>query len=264
MKKSRAIYYFTLFILTFTSLITPAYSEVDLQVVPYSDLITKLTIKDLESFIKKFHPETKNDIELTCLETTNQKHYVGLWHQLIISAPLKNVAQKIEDFENYPKVFGEVKNSKILSSLNHLQWTIQFENKAPAFFLPNIHYQMDYSMAEIAGSKLYKYHLSDKFKQKNIQFSDGLILIKEEHGETKFYELDFFQSNWGLNIWSESINDMLISDLELKYSVENLILSDSDKKTKIQKTLLEINHDKVFEKCLNNKLNFQNIYSKLN
>jgi hypothetical protein len=196
----------------------------------YTGIIEQLSPLELTELFNKYHSSSINkNIHLTCLESSDDKLYIGLWHSLVINSELKNVTSVIEDFENYHDVFEGIEASKIIKNIDLDKWIVQFENKSPVFFIPNIHYQMEYKKIPVLNGAMYKYHLSNLYPQNNITFSDGLILLKEENGVTKFYELDFFNANWGVlgkiagsNIWSDSVKELAISDLELKFKTENL------------------------------------------
>lgn len=241
----------------------------DLVQSPYTDVIEKVSEKEILEFGRKYSFEMDNKIKLTCLETTGSNLYIGLWHSLTINSNLKDVAFVLEDFEKYPETFEGIVNSKVVKKTDDNFWKVEFENKSPVFFLPNVHYQMQYKMQIVPNGKLYKYHLSNLYPQNSIVFSDGLILLKEEKGITKFYELDFFNANWGIagnlagaNIWSDSIKELAISDVELKMKVENLKLSAEEKKEKMESFLKESKKEQLFEKCIKDKVNSIKFFNK--
>lgn len=256
------------FLILFASTLLSSTTRAEFVISPYTDVIEKISEKDVEGFLKKYNLNQSGNIDLTCLETTGSKLYIGLWHSLTINSGLKDATSVLEDFEKYPEVFEGIENSKVKTSDSD-RWLVEFENKAPVFFLPNIHYQMEYKVFPVANGKLYKYHLSGLYPQKNITFSDGLILLKEENGTTKFYELDFFSANWGIvgkiagkNIWSDSVEELVRSDYELKFKAENLKLSSTETKEKVHSALKLVSKDHVIKKCIEAKVNAKNFFSK--
>jgi hypothetical protein len=260
--------FFFLIVLLIISLPLKAKSE-NLAQNPYTDMIEKISEQELSGLINKYPSDPTGNIQLTCLETNEQKLYIGLWHSLKINSPLKDAALVLEDFEKYPEVFEGIINSKVIKTTDSKKWLVEFENKSPVFFLPNIRYQMEYKMLSVKSGKLYKYHLSNLYPQSNITNSDGLIFLKEENGVTKFYELDFFNANWGIagklagsNIWSDSINELAVSDLELKLRAENFKISSEEKKEKVRSFLKSISEGHLYEKCIKDKINSNSFINK--
>jgi hypothetical protein len=203
-------------------------------------------------------PSSLDNISLACLETTDSKNYIGLWHNLTIKAPLKDVANILENFNNYPDFFEGIENSKLIKKIDQFNYLVEFENKSPVFFIPNIQYQMEYKISDLKNGKFFRYHLSSLYPQKNIIFSDGVIYLTEVNGVTKFYELDFFKADWGIaeklastKIWPDSIKELVISDFELKIKAENLKITKNEKQNAVKKLLDQL----IIEKCVKNKIN---------
>ena len=222
-------------------------------VSPHTAAIDNINFNELESFIGKL--SKSNDlIALNCYTNPEDKYYIGLFHGLLINDSLKNVASVLEDFSNYPRVFNGVEESGIVKKNNENNIVVQFEDKAPIFFLPNTRYQMFYSIERNGGDRqIYRYHLSNVLKQNDILFSDGLIFLKENHGKTFFYELDFFKAKWGMaeklassKIWPESVKELILSDFELKIKVENKELSLKEITSKSKKLL----NDDDIKRCV--------------
>jgi hypothetical protein len=236
----------------------------------YTNLVDQITLPQLNEMKSRFHStESNKKIFLTCIETSDDHLYIGLWHGLEINTALKNVTTVIEDFNNYHDFFEGIEESKIQKKVALNQWEVLFENKSPVFFVPNVHYQMNYIVNPLDGGVIYKYHLSNLFQQKSITFSDGMIFLKEENGITKFYELDFFNANWGIlgtiagaNVWNDSVKELVISDLELKFKSENLKLTTTEKKGKIESSLKGITEDQSISKCINTKVNEKAFFGK--
>ena len=222
-------------------------------VSPRSEIIDRIGLKELEFYINSTSSNS-NIIPLKCFSSLNDKYYIGLFHGLVINESVKNVANILEDFSNYPQIFHTVVESNISKKINENNLIVQFEDKAPAFFLPNTKYEMFYSIERIADKRLYKYHLSSQLKQNDIIFSDGLIFLNEVQGKTYFYELDFFKADWGLvekmasaKIWPESVHELVWSDYELKLKAENHSLSPKEIKNQSKKIL----NDDEIKKCIN-------------
>jgi len=220
---------------------------------PYTDSIDKINFSQIESFVGQ-STKANDFISLNCYTSSDDKYYIGLFHGVIINDSLKNVASVLEDFGNYSHVFHGVDEARIVKKSDEFNMIVQFEDKAPAFFLPNTRYQMFYKIEKNGSKQLYKYHLSDLLKQNDLLFSDGLIFLKEDHGKTFYYELDFFKAKWGIaeklassKIWPESVKELVISDFELKIKVENKDLSLKDITVKAKKML---NEDEI-KTCIN-------------
>ena len=255
------VYYFSmkfiLMILVFTfSCKARAFSQAIVKSI-YSSQIDELSESQISELIVKNPSRRDQKITLTCLASDSFKYYIGLWHSLAINAPLKQVAEVLDNFNHYSEVFEGIKDAKIIKKNGPENMIVEFENKAPVFFVPNIHYQMEYEIFPLKKKIIYKYHLSSLFKQKNILFSDGLMFLEEVNGVTMFYELDFFNANWGLvekmagpSIWHDSIKELVVSDFELKIKAENPKNSTSEKKRNIKNLLDET----LVDKCLINKL----------
>lgn len=228
----------------------------------YTLLINDLSETQLSKYAEKIsNPNDK--ISLKCLETQEGQYYIGLAHSLTINSPAKEVASIIETFNQYPVVFEGIEDAKIMKKMDLENIIVEFENKSPAFFIPNIRYQMEYKIIPTHTGKIYKYHLSNLLPQKDILFSDGVMFLEEKNGVTRFYEIDFFNANWGLaekiagsRIWHDSIKELVISDFELKLKAENLNMTVSEKKNKI-KNLID---DDQIEKCIQNKLSVKNFH----
>jgi hypothetical protein len=208
----------------------------------YSAQIKAISEKAIINFATKNPP-------IVCLETERDPNYIGLWHSLEIKASMQSVADVLEHFENYSHVFEDVKEARLVHK-NGDNLLVEFENKSPVFFLPNIHYQMDYVIKEDKSYKLYKFVLAKAYKQNNIFFSDGLILLTSAGYITQYYELDFFKANWGLvekfassKIWEDSVKGILLSDVELKLKSEN---NTGDKATI---------DEKIVKECVKHKIN---------
>ncbi|MGZ3787380.1 MAG: hypothetical protein ACXVLQ_02590 [Bacteriovorax sp.] len=241
----------------------------NLVISPYTDVIEKISEKEIAELFKKYSLNQTGNIGLTCLETNESKLYIGLWHGLAINSKLLEAAKVLEDFEKYSEVFEGIENSKVIKKTDSDKWIVEFENKSPVFFLPNIHYQMEYALSPVTNGRLYKYHLSTLYQQNNITFSDGLILLKEENGKTKFYELDFFNANWGVagkiagsNIWRDSVKELAVSDFELKFKAENVKLSSAEKKEKVHSFLKLVSEEHLIEKCIEDKVSAKKFFSK--
>lgn len=231
----------------------------------YTTPIDEITETKLTDLSFKFSKSDEN-IHLACLETDAVKNYIGLWHGFTINAPLKIVATILDDFNNYPIYFEGIVSAKIIQK-NPKDILVQFENKSPVFFVPNIVYQMNYSIESLKQKKIYRYHLSSMYKQSNIHFSDGLIYLGEDNGKTKFYELDFFNANLGIaekfassRIWPDSIKELMLSDFELKVNAENLNITKEDKGEKLKLLM----NDRLLEKCLKNKIPALDFFKKIN
>ena len=233
---------------------------------PYTAGIDKINFNQIESFIGQ-SIKANDLISLNCYTTSDDKYYIGLFHGVLINDTLKNVANVLEDFANYSRVFHGVEEAKIVKKSDENNLIVQFEDKAPAFFLPNTRYQMFYTIERNESRQLYKYHLSNLLKQNDLLFSDGLIFLKEDHGKTFYYELDFFKAKWGIaeklassKIWPESIKELVISDFELKLKVENKDLSLKDITLKSKKMFNEDDIKTCANSAVDQKEFFKNFH----
>jgi hypothetical protein len=214
----------------------------------FASTIDNLSEKQIATLALKF-PSVLDKISLVCLNTNEGKNSIGLWHNLNINAPIKEVEAILLNFNDYSQIFDAIEKAKIIKKTGTDNFLVEFENKSPFFLIPNIHYQMEYIISDVLKGKFFRYHLSELYPQKNIIFSDGLIYLEEVNGVTRFYELDFFKANWGIletfassKIWSDSIKELVISDFELKIK--------SEKKGKVKSLLDELD----IQKCISNKM----------
>lgn len=262
MNMKKCLYF--LFALTSLSFSSFSMGVESVVISPQTEAIDKITLKQLETFIAKAS-QSNELIAFNCYKNADDKYYIGVLHGLVINESLKQVAGILEDFSSYPQVFQGVVDAQVVKKRDESNLVVQFEDKAPVFFLPNTRYQMFYSIEKLGNKKIYKYHLSNLLKQNDILYSDGLILLKEENGKTFFYELDFFKARWGLaekvassKIWPETVGELVLSDFELKVKSENKQLSLKEIIAQSKKSLNEIEIEKCVKEAQDAKDIFKN------
>jgi hypothetical protein len=190
----------------------------------YSEKIHKF----LDHWPPKWIPDHKsetNPVWVRGIKTPDKNLYIGTLKQLWIQAPLEKVAAVIDLFDLYPEFFDEVKKVKVLERDGN-KLTVFWERNSPAFFIPNIKYEMIYIIQKVSDHKtIYRYQLK---KGNSLNFSDGLIVLEAAEDGTKVTGIDFYDANWGLagalasgKIWRKSIEGGYKGDIAFKMRVEH-------------------------------------------
>jgi hypothetical protein len=100
--------------------------------------------------------------------------------------------------------------------------------------------------------KIFRYHLKEGEK---IKASDGVIILQKlSEYLTLYFEIDFYDADWGIlksvstdKIWSESIKGLFYSDLAFKFKAENTDWSSSKARETAEKKTDKLNFDSIIE-----------------
>jgi hypothetical protein len=135
---------------------------------------------------------------------------------------------------------------------------IFFEQTVPVPFVPNIKYEMLYTISNPAPTKrIYRYQLKEAG---TIKSSDGLIILKGNADSTTDYtEFDFFDADWGLakvagknKLWHDSVEGIYLSDLAILFKSEDAKMSDRD----ARKLAKDSENEMLINACLKNRTNW--------
>jgi hypothetical protein len=127
---------------------------------------------------------TRNDGSIRCFQTPGNDTYIGVEREYIIHAPYENVVSELDRFENYGQLFPEMKKVEVSEKNN--DWVkVNFEQKAPLFFVPNTKYALKYQQITCGKDcKIYRFKLQNG---NNLKFSDGFMMVtkKDDSSTTK-------------------------------------------------------------------------------
>jgi hypothetical protein len=164
-------------------------------------------------------------VELTCLATSGQQHYVGMLQRMTIHAPLSVVENLLDDVSHYKDLFPGIEDVRVLpgSRLGN-RYVTAWEQRVPVVFVPNLSYELDYLVDRVVpGRSVYRYKLR---QGKDLIASDGLIVLEATGPQlTRFTEYDFFHARTGPLpaplVWRESVRGAFLSDMAIKLKAEN-------------------------------------------
>lgn len=169
--------------------------------------------------------KTGNPVWYRAIETPEDNLYIGQVKRVVINAPISLVSQLIEDFEAYPRLFEAVKNVKIVARENN-KVTVRWERYSPAFFIPNIKYELIYIIDHKSST-----HIAIRYQLKSgnsVKTSDGIIVLESQGDSTVLTGYDFFSASFGLagaiakgKIWHDSLEGTFRGDLTFKFRAEN-------------------------------------------
>lgn len=219
----------------------------------------------LESWIsEKMLPAivTEQDVSVGCFSFKEDDLYMGFSQVWKIHAPFSKVEAGFDKFQDYPrftadlvKAKAEKQSSELLASEEE-RYLVQFEQRVPVFFIPNVRYTLLYRLAKDGEKKLYRYSLTES---NGLRYDDGFIYIKSlnDH-ETLVSEIDFFWGEWGAmslvgkdKLWKDTLTAYVSSDFGIRFFIENpeweskKIFNESEGRAK--------NMASVIEKCVQAK-----------
>lgn len=186
--------------------------------------------KKLNNLIKETRtaprsPLTEN-IRLECLGLKTNPYYIGARQEMLIRAPIKTVADIMDNINGYKELFPGYKDIHIVSRDQDKILTF-WEQNVPIPFVPNVKYEMIYKFDWLNTSeKLYRYQLK---RPDTLIMSDGFIYLKDlSNNETLYVEYDFFDAKWGgaktfgaRKIWYDTVEGLALSDLATKVKAEH-------------------------------------------
>ena len=172
-----------------------------------------------------------NPVLLQCITTDENQYYIGLAQQMQIEAPLSEVEKVLDNFSDYNKLFPSFSKVEVIAK-DHNLLTTYWEQTIPIFFISNISYQLFYIMDKHQQNrKIYRYQLKES---KTLKANDGFIILEGlpsgegKKARTQYYELDFYDAEWGAlktfapgRIWKDSVEGIYLSDLAIKLRSEN-------------------------------------------
>jgi hypothetical protein len=199
----------------------------------YSDWIDQLLqSKAYLSLVKDpTLPATRDDqdpVSVSCLETPGNRFHIGVIQNMVVHAPLQNLAKVVEDIDSYVDLFPGYASVQVKSREGNRLVTY-WEQKIPVFFIPNVRFEMIYQLG-LAGAdpdtRIYRYEL---LKKGNLRESDGFIVLRKiNDNETRYLEVDFFDADWGAletfapgRIWTDSVDGLYLSDLGFLLKAEH-------------------------------------------
>ena len=170
--------------------------------------------------------DSDRKIQTLMIRTPDHPKIVGLVKHLNVQAPLDKVAEVTERFEEYPKVWEGVLSVKV-ESQDRNRWVTAWVRKAPAFFMPKLHYRMVYTVDRSQpGRVLYRQQLMDG---NALNASDCLVVL-EKRGEntTRISVANFFDPDAGPFrsvvegvIWKKSLQNSVKDDVAFRAHVEH-------------------------------------------
>jgi uncharacterized membrane protein len=183
-----------------------------------------LTLKHWPPATLTLHDERPEVIR--AIKTPGNEDLIGMVKHFEVNESLARVVAVNEDFDAYPKLWENVLGVKVESrDINRVvtQWT----RKAPAFFLPKIHYRM-ISIADKSetGKVIYRNQLIDG---NMIKTSDSLVVFEQlDPNRTRVSVLNFFTPDVGHfraiaagRIWKQSMQDAFKDDVAFRARTEH-------------------------------------------
>lgn len=203
---------------------------------PPSEYSRKIVDKIAKLVLVPVAPITENEkkelgeskvtpLQLECYETPQKKFAPGVSQKMIVKAPFAKVAEVIDDFESYSKMFIDLDSIKIISK-DQNKLRISWEQNVPLPLVPDVEFDTWYILdSSFKDRKIYRYQLA---KSDDIIYQDGFIMIeKASENETRYIEYDFWDAHWGAattfapgRIWTDSIEGIFLSDVLIKLRAE--------------------------------------------
>lgn len=210
----------------------------------YSDWLDELIrSKSYEALVKDpSQHDSPEPVSVTCLDTPEDKYYIGVVQNMRVKAPLEKLQAVVEDIASYDQLFPDYAKIRVDSREGNRIMTF-WENKVPVFFIPNVRYRMIYQLdLSDPNIKFFRYQLE---KKGNLVESDGfIVLTKLSETETRYLEIDFFNADWGMattfapgRIWPDSVDVLYISDLAFQLKAEHPLWTNNQCRTEAEKTV---------------------------
>jgi hypothetical protein len=163
-------------------------------------------------------------VALDCLLTPDQPETVGVLQEMLISAPLADVATIVEDFPHYVDLFPDLTDvHKVAGSEDGNRFVVSWEQKVPVFFVPNVRYETAWLVERKPARVTYRYRLKAKG---TVRATDGFIVL-EDLGKsiTRYTELDFIDADTGpvpmADVWTMTLDGIYRSDVAIKLKAEH-------------------------------------------
>lgn len=169
-------------------------------------------------------PTSSAPIALDCLLVPGQPDTVGVGQDLIIQAPLAEVAALVEDFAHYVDLFPDLNDvHKVPGSEDGNRFAVSFEQRVPVFFIPNVRYETTWLVERTEKRISYRYKLKEKGA---VRATDGLIVLEAlGASSTRYTEVDFIDAATGPlsseAVWELTLGGIFRSDVALKLKAEH-------------------------------------------
>ena len=217
----------------------------------YSERIKNISLDKISSLLK--HQET----DVVCLSTSDKPFLIGMLHQVLINASIDKVISVFEDFENYSKIFKDLKRVNIIEKRGQQEFVVEYESIIPIPFVSNSIYQLHYFGKVEEKPQLQTTYRFELIKGNDLKSLDGIIVIKKIGStETLYQELDFLDADWGIaktfaakSIWRDTVTSAIESDFGLKIKSENPKM---ESKEIIKQSRFSVESKKI-QNCLDQK-----------
>lgn len=185
----------------------------------------------LPKLLAKWPPPTVNlpdpgPVIIRAIKTPGHSNYIGFVAHYTVDVPIERAIQTNDDFESYPKIWDTLIEVRVTDRQANRVIT-SWHRKAPAFFLPNLHYRLLY-ISERQGPKrmVYRQQLIDG---NAMNFCDALIVFDAlSPAQTRVTIINFFDANFGpfrgaieSLIWRRSIEGNYKDNMALKARLEH-------------------------------------------
>ena len=170
------------------------------------------------------NPESDRTVALTCIGTADHDRYVGILQRATIHAGIAAVEAVLDDIKHYKDLFPDTVDVHIVPGSQHGgRYVTAWEQRAPISILPNVAYELEYSVDKIPTRAIYRYNLH---RGAELIASDGLLVLDAvAYDITQFTEYDFFLAHWGplpaSVVWRESLSNAFLSDMAIALKAEN-------------------------------------------
>jgi uncharacterized membrane protein len=160
------------------------------------------------------------------IRTPGHSSIVGMVKYFTVKAPLAAVLAVAENVEDYPHIWTDVLRVKVLSRDKN-RTTTEWLRKAPAFFLPKIHYRM---MSVVDRSSPNRVVSRSQLIDGNALKSSDSVAVYERVSatETRVSVVNFFDANFGPfraivegKIWKTSMQNALRDDVAFRAHIEH-------------------------------------------
>lgn len=217
----------------------------------YSEKIKVISTDKISSLLQS------HETDVVCLSTAENQFLIGMLHQLQIHSSMEKVISVFEDFENYPKIFKDLKRVKIIEKKGLKDFLVEYESIIPLPFVSNSVYQLQYSGKTEEKPLVQTVYRFQLIKGNDLKSLDGIVVIKKlGPNETLYQELDFLDAEWGIaktfaakSIWRDTVTSALESDFGLKFKSEN---PNMESKEIIKQSRFSVESKKI-QNCLDHK-----------
>jgi len=170
--------------------------------------------------------QDEGPVFIRAIETPDHPHTIGMVKQSEVHASIAQIIAVTEKFEDYPKIWKDVLNTKVIASEDH-KTIVAFTRKRPAFFLPEIKFQTLYTSDKSNPNKIV-YH-QQLINGNMVKFSDSIVIIEKiTDDRSKIIVYNFFDPDLGLvnlvaesKIWKQSLEAGFKDDVAFAARLEH-------------------------------------------